>query len=224
MARFKDHQKALVLRKQGNSYSQIKKILGVGKGTLSGWLKDYPLSKQRIRELRDWSEQRIEKFRNTMRWKKETRLNAFYQNQKKVVLPLSNREIFLAGLFLYWGEGTKSQVSQLSISNTNPAVIKFFIHWLMKNLSVPKNRLHVSLHLYSDMDMSKEIEFWSQNLNIPKNQFIKPYIKKSRLTDINHKGGFGHGTCDLSVGDARLTEKILMSIKVISDYSSRLRA
>jgi len=224
MARFKDHQKALVLRKQGNSYSQIKKILGVSKSTLSGWLKDYPLSKQRIRELRDWNEQRIEKFRNTMRQKRETRLNAFYQSQKKAVLPFSSREIFIAGLFLYWGEGTKSQVSQLSISNTNPTVIKFFIFWLIKNLSVPKNKLRVNLHLYSDMDINKEIEFWSQNLDIHKDQFTKPYIKKSRLADINHKGGFGHGTCDLNIGDARLTEKILMSIKVISDYSGRLRA
>ncbi len=224
MARFKDHQKALVLRKKGNSYSQIKKIMGISKGTLSGWLKDYPLSKQRIRELRDWNEQRIERFRDTMRRKREIRLKAFYHNQKKIVLPLSNREIFIAGLFLYWGEGGKSLSTQLTISNTNPAVIKFFIRWLIKNLSVPKNKLRASLHLYRDMNINKEVKFWSQNINIPKNQFVKPYIKRSLLVDINHKGGFGHGTCDLRIGDARLTEKILMSIKVISDYSSRLRA
>ncbi len=224
MARFKDHQKALDLRKQGNSYSQIKKILGVSKSTLSGWLKEYPLSKQRIRELRDWNEQRIERFRGTMRRKKETRLNIFYHEQKKIILPLSNREIFIAGLFLYWGEGGKSLATQLTISNTNPALIKFFIRWLTKNLSVPKNKLRIKLHLYSDMNINKEVEFWSQNLSIPKNQFKKSYIKKSRLADINHKGGFGHGTCDLSIGNARLTEKILMSIKLISDYSGRLRA
>lgn len=79
MARFKDREKALILRKQGMSYSQIKKILKVSKSTLSLWLRNYPLSKQRIRKLRDWNEQRIEKCRETKRKKKEERLKQFYR-------------------------------------------------------------------------------------------------------------------------------------------------
>ena len=51
MARFKGHQKALTLRKQGMSYGQIKKILKISKSTLSDWLKNYPLTEERIREL-----------------------------------------------------------------------------------------------------------------------------------------------------------------------------
>ena len=51
MARFKDHEKALALRKQEISYSQIKKILGVSKSTLSDWLHKFPLSEEKIREL-----------------------------------------------------------------------------------------------------------------------------------------------------------------------------
>jgi len=90
-----------VLRKQGKSYSQIKKILKVSKSTLSLWLRNYPLSKQIIRELRDWNEQRIEKFRNTMRKKREERLKEVYKSQKKIISPLNKREFFLAGLFLY---------------------------------------------------------------------------------------------------------------------------
>ena len=71
MARFKDHQKALDLRKQGMSYTQIKKTLKVGKSTLSVWLRKYPLSKERIKELRNNNERRIEKFRETMKQKKQ---------------------------------------------------------------------------------------------------------------------------------------------------------
>jgi len=43
MARFQDKEKALALRKQEMSYSQIKSILGISKSTLSSWLRDYPL-------------------------------------------------------------------------------------------------------------------------------------------------------------------------------------
>jgi len=96
MARFHDHNKALILRKRGMSYSQIKKILKVSKSTLSLWLRNYPLSKQRIRELRDWNEQRIERCRETKRKKKEERLNQFYKEQKKLLFPFNKREFYLS--------------------------------------------------------------------------------------------------------------------------------
>lgn len=218
MARFRDHEKALALRKEGMSYSQIKKLLKVSKSTLSLWLRGYPLSKQRIRELRDCNEQRIEKYRESRRKKKEERLKKIYDEQKRFIFPFTKRELYLAGLFLYLGEGSQSKEAMLSVSNTNPSIIKFFIAWLIKNLNVPKNKLKINLHLYQDMNISKEIKFWSELLNFPISQFNKPYIKKTFAKDINHKGGFGHGTCNVSIGNARLTEKILMGLKSITNY------
>ena len=223
MARFKDRERSLELRKQGMSYSQIKRIIGVNKSTLSGWLKDYPLSKERIKELRDWNEQRIERCRETKRVKKEARLNGFYKEQKETIFPLDKKELYLAGLFLYWGEGSKNSEAKLSVSNTDPSVIKFFIYWLTKYLKVPRSKLKVYLQLYADMDIENEKSFWSITLNIPLNQFSKPYIKNTPSTRINHKGGFGHGTCNLGIGDARLSEKILMAIKSISDKYANMR-
>jgi len=224
MARFKDHEKALVFRKQGKSYSQIKKILKVSKSTLSLWLRNHPLSEQRIRELRDWNEQRIEKCRETKRKKKEQRFKNFYREQKRIIFPLNHRELYLVGLFLYWGEGTKSRPTELSVSNTDPSIIKFFITWFTKLLKIPKEKLKIHLHLYEDMDIKKEIQFWVKILKMPIKQFMKPYIKKSSSKAINHKGGFGHGTCNLRVGNARLSEKILMGIKATADRYYKMGA
>lgn len=217
MARRIEKQKALELRQREMSYSQIKKALGVSKSTLSGWLRDYPLSEKRIRELRD-SEQKIEKCRETKRKKREERLNFFYNEEKFKVFPMSKKELYLAGLFLYWGEGSKSQTSaQLLISNTDPSVIKFFIYWAEESFNVPRKKFSVQLHLYSDMDINREISFWSKELKIEKNQFIRPYIKKSLFSKINHKGSFGHGTCNLRIGDVRLFERVIMGLKAIRD-------
>ena len=223
MARFKDREHALKLRKRGKSYSQIKKILKISKSTLSLWLRNYPLSKQRIRELRDWNEQRIERCRETKRKKKEKRLMDFYRHQKKIIFPFNKREFFLMGLFLYWGEGSKSQTTRLSVSNTDPAIIEFFIQWLTKSLFVPKEKIKIQLHLYKDMDIDRETKFWSKTLGISINQFTKPYIKESSSLRINHKGGFGHGTCNVRVGGARLAEKIHMAIKAIADRYNKMR-
>lgn len=189
----------------------------VSKSTLSSWLKNYPLSKERITELRDKNEIRIEKFRETMRVKKEIRLKDIYDQQKHLLLPLNKREILIAGLFLYWGEGSKHRLGSLAISNTDHAIIRFFIQWLNLCFTIPKNIIKVDLHLYEDMDIKKEIDYWSKKLNIPISQFSRPYIKKTSSTNINHKGSFGHGTCNARIGNARLSEKVLMGIKAITD-------
>jgi transcriptional regulator with XRE-family HTH domain len=222
MAEFKEREKAIALRKEKQmSYGQIKKILKVSKSTLSYWLRNYPLSEKRIKELqrKGWekSETSRERFRITMRKKKEERLKKFYKEQRKIIFPFNKREFFLAGLFLYWGEGSKTHPGELSISNTNPSIIKFFISWLTNSLNVPKEKLRVQLHLYRDMNIRKEIQFWSKILNLPLSQFNKPYIKKSSTNRINHKGGFGHGTCNVTIGNTRLAERIHMSIKAIAD-------
>ena len=172
MARLKDREKALALRKKEMSYSQIKKILGISKSTLSYWLQDHPLSEERIKKLQRLgakrSEQAIERYRNTMRIKKEKRLKDIYNIQKKDVLPLNKRELFLTGLMLYWGEGTKCRINTLEMTNSDPAVINFFIYWGMKSLLIPKERVRIQLHLYKDMNINKEINYWSNTIKLKK--------------------------------------------------------
>jgi len=221
MARIKDREKALELRKKGMSYSQIKKLLKVSKSTLSLWLRDYPLSRERIRELRDCNEQRIERCRETKIKNREQKLKNIYNSEKIAILPLSKRELYIAGLFLYWGEGSKIIGAALSISNSDPTVLKFFISWATRILVFPKERLKVYLQLYNDMDVQKELNYWSELLNIPLYQFSRPYIKKTSSQRINHKGSFGHGTCQIRAGDVNIANKVLMGLRVVRDNLNR---
>ena|SRR3989338_219889 len=216
MARKKDKQKALIMRKKGMSYSQIKEKLGVSKSTLSGWLYNMPLSEERIRELRDFSPIRIEHYRNTMRLKKEEKFAEAYLEMSQKIKKLSSRELFLAGLFLYWAEGSKTTNAAIGLTNTNPNMLKFYIRWV-KLLGVKPNQLKVSLHLYSDMSIKKQEKYWSKELSIPLSQFRKSYIKDTKLSSITYHNGFGQGTCSVTVGGARLYEKVLMGLKYIQD-------
>jgi len=159
-----------------------------------------------------------------MRQKKEKRLKEIYKTQKKLIFPFNKREFFLAGLFLYWGEGSKGRFTELSMSNTDPSIIEFFINWLTKSLKLPKEKLKVQLHLYKNMDIEKEMKFWLRTLDIPLNQFTKPYIKKTYSTRINHKGGFGHGTCRVRIGGGELAEKIHMAIKALAGNYNKMGA
>jgi transposase-like protein len=228
MARVIDKQKAIELRKQGKTYGQIKKELNVNKSTLSDWLSKYSLSKKQLALLghnREYSRQvAIEKTIITKQKKHNQRLNDAYQIEKKRWKLLTKREIELAGIFLYWGEGAKLINGPISLNNTDPQVLKFTLYWLTYALEIPKAKIEVFLHLYNDMDIKKEMEYWSKELKMPLAQFAKPYIKESSRVGLTQKG-FGHGTCGLRVSNILQKEKIMMAIKAISDnYALKLEA
>jgi hypothetical protein len=221
MAKVIDKQKAINLRKQGKTYGQIKNALNISKSTLSDWLSKYPLNKEQLSSLgenRKYSRQvAIEKTTFTKQKKRQSRIQAAYEEQKKYWVSLSQKELEIAGLFLYWGEGSKRLNGSVFINNTDPNVLKFALYWYVKGLRIPKEKIKVDLHLYSDMNIQEEISFWSRTLKLPVSQFRKPYIKVSTRVGIDQKG-FGHGTCGLNVNNVLLKEKIMMGIKTISDY------
>lgn len=216
MARTLDKQKAIKLRLKGKSYSEIKSVLGISKGTLSGWLANYPLSSEKIKELRDNNPRRIEHFRETMRKKREGRVDLVYQKVQKDFKKITEREKYIAGFFLYWAEGGKTGKSSVALTNTNPAMLKFFIEWLQM-FDVPKDKMKVHLHLYSDMDIPEAVNYWSQQLGFSKKQFRKPYIKKTLSADITYRNGFGKGTCSIIVGSRDLSEYVLMGLKYFNE-------
>ena len=218
MAKREEREKAISQRKKGMSYSQIKKRIKVSSSTLSYWLKDYPLSEERIKKLQH-GKQRIEKFRETMRKKKLERLEKTYKKERDKIFPINKRDLYIAGLFLYWGEGTKSGESRLTLANSDPSLIKFFLHWATRVMEASKEKIRIYLHLYKDMNVEKEMDFWAKELKIPLSQFGKPYIKDSEFSRINHKGGFNHGTCSATISGTRMKERVMMAIKSVrEDY------
>lgn len=207
---------AIRMRLKGMSYSQIKKDLGVSKGTLSTWLRDYPLSEEQLRGLRDFNPLRIEKYRATRARQKDEKLRKIYGQVQRDIGSLSDREILLCGFFLYWGEGSKTEYTDVSVSNTDPSVILFFRRWLHL-LGVADEKLKVRLHLYADMDREAEMRYWSAMLNLPLSSFRKPYVKPSKRSGLTYTQPFTHGTCNLICSGAVLGNYVHMGIKVLQD-------
>lgn len=219
MAKSKERRKAIKLRGEGKSYSEIKQQIKVSKSSLSLWLRNIPLSKKQLRRIESKREKTIEKYRETMRLKRQKKLRRYYDNQFKKWIPLSDREIFIAGLFLYSGEGDKTKRSTISLANTDPSVIKFTLLWIIKSLEVSPKKIKVQLQLYSDMNVEKETSFWKKELKNKNLKFLKPYIKKTKRIDIDHKG-YGHGTCTMFVHDTVLKENVMMALEAIYDNYS----
>lgn len=216
MTKFIEKRKVVELRKQGKSYSEIRKIIKVSKSSLSLWLKDVILTDEQVYGLKMKKVQAVERYKKSMRIRREKIHSTYYEDQKIKLLPLSEKEELIAGLFLYWGEGNKVGTSSISISNTDPRVIKFGFYWMKNCLNIPENRIFVMLHLYRDMNIKLETGYWSKEIGIKLSQFKRPYIKDSFRSDIDQKG-FGHGTCGLWAFKTEIKQNILTAIEVISD-------
>ena len=210
-----EKRNAIKMRLAGKPYGYIKNTLGISKSTLSNWFKNINLTeKQLVKIKEDAIAKRVETYIKTTRERRRRIFNNFCEEEKKNLFPLSNRDLLVAGLFLYLGEGAKSDWWRINISNSDPSIIKFSTFWFTKILGIKKDKLRVQLHLYNDMDIEREILYWQNVIGIKRDQFIKPYIKETSSQKIDHSS-FGHGTCNVYTYDVKLKHKIMAGIKVI---------
>ena len=96
---------------------------------------------------------------------------------------LSNRDLFIAGIALYWGEGFKNKHEhRLGFCNSDPEMIKFYIKWLEKCFGVKKDSIVARLTLNASYkDKTEEIEdYWLKITKLPKNQFTKTFYQKTK--------------------------------------------
>lgn len=201
------------MRKSGMSYSQIKVELGVSKSTLSLWLRDLPLSDERLRALRDFNQVRIEKTRQTKLQNKKARRQIVLEKVRSD-LETSNSPLFVGGFYLYWGEGTKSSEYSVALTSTDPAIIRTFLAWLVL-LGADISKCHVKLHVYSDQNIKEIIHFWSKQTNLSSSHFYKPYVKKTTLQGKTYKGMFGFGTCTVYYHNRDVYEYVMAGLEIL---------
>lgn len=211
-------EQAIKLRlEKESSYSEIRKMLGVPKSTLSNWLRELPLSEERMLKLRrenlKRNEAKIERFRITMREKREEKNREIYKKYQKKFSKFSKNVFFVAGLMLYLGEGSKKDYYVIALTNTDPDIINFFVVWLNDFLDIQKEDIKISLHLYENMDIEKENEFWRKKLGLKKSQFYKPWISKLKKASFSYKESFRHGTCTIHASSGEKKRELMMATK-----------
>ncbi len=83
------------------------------------------------------------------------------------------------GLGLYWGEGNKANTSSIRLGNTDPALLKTFMHFLEKILGARRDRLRFYLQIFTDINPEEALRYWMRTLRIRRTQIGQPIITKS---------------------------------------------
>ncbi|MFA5828171.1 MAG: hypothetical protein WC841_02270 [Candidatus Shapirobacteria bacterium] len=175
------------LRKDGLSYSQILKKVPVAKSTLSQWLRSVGLSKKQKQALTERKLSAIQRGGAKKRKQRLQKIEAIDKSTFSDIGQLSNRDLWLAGIMLYWAEGEKQKETNVSVgikfSNSDSRMLSFFIFWLKEYLKIIDDDIVLELYVHEKFKETKNVfvEYWSNELGYPKSKFDKIYFKKNKI-------------------------------------------
>lgn len=186
---------AVELRKAGYSYSYIRKKIPVSLGTLAEWLSQIPYQPN-AETAENIGKARIAAMMAKRNVRKQNTDSAI-QYAKKDIGNMSERDIFMLGLGIYIGEGSKTH-DNIRVVNSDPRIIRFAIRWFKDKFAFDDDNFRLRLHLYPDSNIEECLSFWSKELNISQSLFQKTQIdfridKKAKKT-----GKLPYGTAHLS--------------------------
>ncbi|GAA2246824.1 hypothetical protein GCM10010415_00850 [Streptomyces atrovirens] len=189
-------EKARELRLQGRTYDQIQVELGCSKSSISLWVRDLPKP-----ERRDPTEQA--KLAARKRWEHELAIRDEKRQRTKSkaaqeIGEMSDRDLFMTGVALYWAEGTKDKPyarrENVIFVNSDPGVIQLYLAWL-RLLGVERERLQyrVMIHMTADVEGAKH--YWANLVDVDVSTFQKTTIKKHNPKTVRKNVGESYRGC-----------------------------
>ena len=209
-------EKATQLRDNGYSYNMIKEELGVSISTMSYWFSDRPFTP---------NEELKKRIRNGMLKKGMLRHELRVNETKKVIEAsekeigeLSNRDLWMLGLGIYIGEGSKS-IESVRIVNSDPAVIRIAVKWFKEVCGLSDDNLIISLNIYPDNDEETSIAYWQEVTGLPRANFRKTQIDIRLQKSRSRRGKLPYGTAQIRVRANGDTSKGVVLFRKIRGWS-----
>jgi len=162
--------------KEKKSVSEIAKMLQRSENGVNYWIGKHQIKKRTISEA--------------IYLKNNPRGDPF-----KIKKP---RSLYLAelkgfGLGLYWGEGNKRNKNSIRLANTDAALVKKFIEFLVKIFGVKKEDVRFSLQVFGDVDPDMAKKYWVDKLEVKAEQFYNKItiIKSGKVGTYKEKNKYG---------------------------------
>ncbi|MEV5511209.1 hypothetical protein [Streptomyces orinoci] len=186
--------RARELRAQGMTYDQIQLELGVSKSSISLWVRDLPKPRKTPEQMREMSEARWAPYRREMAvTRMRTKLDA-----KREIGRMTDRELFLVGVALYWAEGAKSKPHRLQESvvfiNSDPGVIQVYRAWLAL-LGVEPQRIQYRVMIHESADVASAERYWADLVGIEPAALRKTTLKKHNPMTVRKNVGEAYRGC-----------------------------
>lgn len=221
------YKQAELLRRKGKSYVSISAEIGVPKSTISNWFAKESWSKKIKSDLNDLRLKEAKKnlsMANFARSENQLKRREQYLREAQLEFEkLLKNPLFLIGLGIYWGEGDKTDNGRVAVINTDPELLRIVVGFYRQCLGVLNSSLRIGLFIYEDINEEEITVFWSDILRIPRQQFIKTQVLKSRSRLTKQKSKYG--ICSLYFSSTEFSVKIHEWIRLLSIHKlANLRA
>lgn len=171
------------LRKKGYSLDLITKEMGVPRSTIYYWISRVPLTNKQLKKL-EVKRTQARKLGGIARHNQRLAAIEKHNDQAvKDIAQISNRELFLIGIALYWAEGSKQKETnvsqQVAFINSDPKMIKLFESWLsLLGISETNRSYNLFLHKHYIKFESEIKKTWLKKINKQTITWRKTVIKK----------------------------------------------
>lgn len=213
--------KARDFRRRGFTYSEISKIVGVSKATLSNWLAKQSFSKKvRIDNAKKAQKDNLRRLSILNKYRSRERERHYQDAIRTAVIEYKHYKLsplFMAGLMLYAGEGDNSDNRLIRIANSKPALHRIFIRFLVEFLGVPPKDIRFWLLLYPDLSEKDCKKVWTKAVRLPESQFYKTQVIQGK----SRKRTLHIGVGNTIIGNAYLKRKLMKWIDLASKELSK---
>jgi hypothetical protein len=192
MSRWERAELGRELRRLGLSYGEVMDQIPVKKSTLATWCRDIELTPEQIDAIRSRRAPAPGIPRGTQR-KRRREVELIRAQAKLEAEHLVRDPFWVAGVVLYWGEGSKTK-RRLALANADPAALRLFRDWSMR-FHETDGGWRGRLNLHADNDEPGARRWWAYELSIPVSDFTKSFVKPDGTG--HRKNHLPHGVCTL---------------------------
>ncbi|WP_406177408.1 hypothetical protein [Streptomyces canus] len=189
-------KRARELRTLGWTYGQIQAELGCSKSSVSLWVRDLPTPEPKCtpEEQRTRMNAGLTRLRDAQDQERQATKAA----AEAAVGELTDRELFFAGVALYWAEGAKDKPHRrtevLQFINSDPNAITLFLRWL-EFLGVQRERLTLRVSIHETADVEAAERFWAGVAGVDTSAFSRATLKRHNPRTVRKNTGDTYHGC-----------------------------
>ncbi|MYT23446.1 hypothetical protein GTW69_24700 [Streptomyces sp. SID7760] len=188
--------RARELRLQGMTYDRIQVELGCSKSSISLWVRDLPRPERR-RSPEEASAVAKRGWERTLQLRETERCRTKREAATEIG-SLSERELFILGVGLYWSEGSKDKPyerrERAVFVNSDPGMISVYLAWL-RLLGVDEDRVRYFLMIHESADVAGAERFWAEHVGADSSRFTKTTLKRHNPTSRRRNTGETYRGC-----------------------------